>query len=394
MASSSSDILSKNIHPKDYVCPKCIEMTVKYIKSLLKRFFIKMYVNIQKNGARLGHSNDIKLLSVEDIVESSQTDHSDSEDNKNVPIEIIKRIRQLSSIVSLIPIKDDALKLSDKAEICLFVEKINYVDFESLYKLMKYILYNLDNNLIYSTKIKCSDSKPKLVFEDLIIYNDEIIHHKQRVVPIGLKIKCSLYSQKYYETNRPISHIEQNLKSLNSFIFSSLSGKEKNVGVIANKSDLQLDTFFSNISFLFSELYHDIIINYTYTIVHSIIPFIKASNIFEIPNSIKGLVASCDVLIVVQNYNNLYLLDFVRKYIDLFNHSDPKKEVSKWRMCFFAYEKNMSSEYISDYYFFIGFCFYTNPKMILSTDTSKKRLTSENPLHLADLVLEKRKKRS
>lgn len=380
MASSSKDAVEKKTHDGDYICQKCIEISVKYMKTLLKRFFNKLYENLEKESVKLGHSKNIRMFSIEDVLESSQTECSEIDEQLEVKTGLVRQIKHLPSSGSMVPIKKDDMKLSNQSEICLFIHQINYLDLESINRLVMYILHNINaDNEIYSKKFTCSKSKVHLVFDDIILYNDEIIHNKQRTKPIGLKIKCKLYSSNYFTQNHPISRFEKNLSSIYDYIVWSFNDKVNQIGVVSSKSEMKIESFFNDVSLLFSELYdeeeHELHA-YRHYVVKSLIPFIKQNATIEMPETVKKIAHPCELVIAVEHYNNLYLNDFINRYIDLFNHSDPTKEISKWKMLFFAYEQNVSHETESNYYFFIGFCFYNNPTIVSPSDTSKKRVVT------------------
>ena len=381
MASASSAGQVPCEHTEEYICQSCITVISKYYGQLMEKFWEKMNTTVYKDTLDLGYTSKLGtvLFQSETSLEVSTSDTSEPDE----VLKIKKNRRCLKPIVTLIPDTTGSSVSKNDASVFFLVENLNYVDMESVLKLIQYFKHFWRED--YETlkgQLKCSNELPFLIIYDFVLYNEESIQHNHSLIPIGLQMKANIYPNKKLKKINSVSPVEMKLTNIQTFIRIEC-GQRFSYGhnpsylrdfVRSDANDLKDD-----VGVLFTDICGDIKITHKTDIAICRFPNVETTIKVNIPHVILQVSRVSDIVFAIENYNIFYISNFIQNYLDLIVDDNNREKMfgkppSRWALSFISLEKCIGHPSGTKEFLFIGFFYKAIRKSILQTPESVRKI--------------------
>lgn len=350
MAASSSNSFIK--HDENRICKDCCSTLIKNSEKILIKFWNEMAQFIEFKMLSLGYSDAISHSKKNMLDEPSSSDYYTS-DEENALNQI--KLKKTILLLNYDNIKNDYTS-KKKGNVFFIIDNIKYIDIELILKMIKslddqYFLHEQE----FKRSLHCgSDPKiiPRMIIEDIIIYNEKSYVNNIQVDPIAIQIKAKIYSHAKRKKMNLQSLIKNNLSMINSEMKSFSNHEchytEKEVSKKINQLEKIIELLFTYDLGDGSEL-----LKYETKIIRSSngLKLNHQNQDYPVTEKISHIIKKCDIVIVVSNYNNIYLNDLITKYKKL------KNTHQSWIITYMGIENDKLSKYNTLKDLIIGFNF-------------------------------------
>ena len=348
----------------------------------MERFWEKMHFVFLSEPLDLGYSNHIGMITFE----SPKSDQSVSEtSDTDDPGLVRKEKRCLKPIATLIP-EVSGSSVSKEASLFFLVEKLGFVDLECILKMIQYFKYFVkkDNDTL-KMQLKCTQELPFLVIYDVVIYNEEILQHNHKITSIGLQMKANMYPFKKNKEVNFISPIEIKLTNLQTSIKTEVSKRGGSFSPPIFLRDFTLPEaaeLKEDVSILFTDICGDISIPYKADMIYCRFPNVETTLKIIPPHNVVQLSRLSDIVFAIENYNILYIKDFIQNYVDLILDDNNREDFfnkipSRWALSFVSYDKGLGDTLLPKDYLFIGFFYKGIQRSILQPADQPRKIPSK-----------------
>lgn len=354
----------------------------------MKKFWVKLHEIVSVDRIDLGYTGKIGMIAFEpSSLDLSASDTSDLDDT-TIPGK--KHINCLPTIVTVTPEKQGSSVTRNEANLFFIIEGLFYIDIESILKLIQYFKYCIKRDYeMLKTQMACCSELPFIVINDFVLYNEAVLQHNKEVKPIGLQMKANIYPFKKFKKVNFVSPVEMKLNNIQTNIKTLCSDRLTNghnadyFGLFTPADVIELK---DDVVILFTDMCGKIPIEYLTHVTLCKFPNIQTTLKDNIPHNVQQLARLSDIVFAIENYNVLYLKDFIQNYLDLIANDDYRESCfskipSRWSISFLTLERSVIASPVQKDYLFIGFFFkgISKPKIQSRSNPEKvvKRISFE-----------------